>query len=498
MGVSPRGALGRFGDRVWLRRLGWATLVANVGIVLTGGAVRLTASGLGCPTWPRCTDESFTPHGALDFHSAIEFGNRTLTFVLAAIAVATFVTAWQSGRRDLRVLALWLGLGVPAQALVGGLTVHDGPEPVDRLVPPARVPGDHQPRRALPPPHRRPGCHGAPTRLAPRAVLAWTTYAVTWVVLYLGTVVTGSGPHAGDVDVPRNGLDPLLLSQLHADFVFLLVGLTVALVIVHPSRATWTLLGVELAQGLVGFVQYFNDLPVVLVGFHLLGAALIAAASTWMVIVWVRPLFQPGATRRCDGMCPVADHRRGGLMLRTASRRGGQALVVATLLLATGCGTTEPEPVEALEPIVPADLCALVPADLREGLIFNANNSDTGNPTAACSLRSPDNAKTQVRAVVTWVQLNEEYSADEVLDSQCRSIDPQEFRMQDGFTAEGAERACAGSGTVNGADSASMAALTDREVITVRLDYEPKGKESAMTVGKQMMEGVISAMAGKP
>ena len=91
--------------------------------MLTGGAVRLTASGLGCPTWPRCTDESFTPHGALDFHSAIEFGNRTLTFVLAAIAVATFVTAWQSGRRDLRVLALWLGLGVPAQALVGGLTV---------------------------------------------------------------------------------------------------------------------------------------------------------------------------------------------------------------------------------------------------------------------------------------------------------------------------------------------------------------------------------------
>ena len=91
--------------------------------MLTGGAVRLTASGLGCPTWPRCTDESFTPHGALDFHSAIEFGNRTLTFVLAAIAVATFVTAWQSGRRDLRVLALWLGLGIPAQALVGGLTV---------------------------------------------------------------------------------------------------------------------------------------------------------------------------------------------------------------------------------------------------------------------------------------------------------------------------------------------------------------------------------------
>ena len=83
-------------------RLGWATLVANIGLVVTGGAVRLTASGLGCPTWPRCTEESFTPHGELDLHSAIEFGNRMLTFVLAAIAILMFVAAWQTRRRDLR------------------------------------------------------------------------------------------------------------------------------------------------------------------------------------------------------------------------------------------------------------------------------------------------------------------------------------------------------------------------------------------------------------
>ena len=91
--------------------------------MLTGGAVRLTGSGLGCPTWPRCTDRSFTPHGALDYHSAIEFGNRTLTFVLTAIAIVTFVSAWQSGRSDLRRLALLLGLSVPAQAVLGGITV---------------------------------------------------------------------------------------------------------------------------------------------------------------------------------------------------------------------------------------------------------------------------------------------------------------------------------------------------------------------------------------
>ena len=97
------------------------------------------------------------------------------------------------------------------------------------------------------------------------------------------TVVTGSGPHAGDVDAPRNGLDPLQVSQLHADVVFLLVGLTVALVIVHPSRTTWTLLGVELAQGLVGFVQYFTDLPILLVLLHMLGAVLTAAYTARLV-----------------------------------------------------------------------------------------------------------------------------------------------------------------------------------------------------------------------
>ncbi len=183
-------------------------------------------------------------------------------------------------------------------------------------------------------------------------------------------------------------------------------------------------------------------------------------------------------------------------MLRTASRRGGLAVVLATLLLTAGCGSSKPQAVEPLEPVVPADLCATVPADLREGLIANANNSETGNPTAACSMRTPDNAKNKVRAVVTWVELNEEYSADEVLDSQCSAIDPKEFRIQDGFSAKGAQRACAGSGTVKGADSASIAALTDREVITVRLDYEPKGKQPAMTAGKQMLEGVISSMAG--
>jgi hypothetical protein len=185
-------------------------------------------------------------------------------------------------------------------------------------------------------------------------------------------------------------------------------------------------------------------------------------------------------------------------MLRSASRRGRLAVVAATLLLTAGCGgDPQPDAVQPLEPVVPADLCATVPKDLREGLIVNANNSETGNPTAACSMRSEDGAKTQVTAVVTWVQLNEDYSAEEVLDSQCRAIDPQEFQKQDGFSVEGAIRACAGTGKAKGADSASMAAMSDREVITVRLDYEPKGKQPALTVGKQMLEGVLGTLSGK-
>jgi cytochrome c oxidase assembly protein subunit 15 len=269
-----------------------ASLVANIGIVLTGGVVRLTGSGLGCPTWPRCTDESFVPHRALGVHSAIEFGNRMLTFVVAAVAVATFVLAWRYGRPAVLRLAFLLALGVPAQAVIGGVTVLTDLNPwivsLHLLVSLAMVglavtllrrlgEGDGPPRPTVPP----------GTRWLVRGV-----FAVGWVVLYVGTVVTGSGPHAGDAAAPRNGLDPRVLSQLHADVVFLLLGLTVAIVLVlrttdapaTASRAALTLLAVELAQGVVGFVQYFTDLPVVLVAIHLLGAALVSASLTWLLV----------------------------------------------------------------------------------------------------------------------------------------------------------------------------------------------------------------------
>ncbi|WP_341242169.1 COX15/CtaA family protein, partial [uncultured Nocardioides sp.] len=267
------------------RWAGWASVVANIGIVVTGGAVRLTGSGLGCPTWPRCTDESFTPHGELEFHSAIEFGNRLLTFVLVAVAVLLFVAALRTGRRELVRLSVLLGLGIPMQAVIGGITVLTDLnswivslhlllslglvalsvrflQVLDRPVPPAR---------------------------GPAVALAWGVVATAWVVFYLGTIVTGAGPHAGDAATERNGLDPAQWSQLHADAVFLLLGLTIGLVVTllvqrapRPAvQAALVLLGLELAQGTIGFVQYFTDLPVLLVGLHLLGAAVLSASVTW-------------------------------------------------------------------------------------------------------------------------------------------------------------------------------------------------------------------------
>lgn len=277
-----------------LRLLAWATMISNCLLVVTGGAVRLTGSGLGCPTWPQCTEESFTPHGAMSFNAAVEFGNRMLTFVLAGVAVLTFVAAFQAARRtgrsELRTVALVLGLGVPAQAVIGGITVLTDLNPwvvsFHLLCSLAIIALAVVFLRMLDSP--LPGVSAARAAVG----LAWATAAACALVLYLGTVVTGSGPHAGDEEAPRNGLDPLQLSQLHADVVFLFVGLTIGLYFVlratgarpEALEAVRMLFVVEIAQGAIGFVQYFTDLPVVLVGFHMLGAALITATMTWTVL----------------------------------------------------------------------------------------------------------------------------------------------------------------------------------------------------------------------
>ena len=273
----------------WLRRLAWATLVANIGIVVTGGVVRLTSSGLGCPSWPKCTDESLVPHDELGIHGAIEFGNRTLFVVLAGIALAMFLEARRSGRRDIAAMALVIGLVVPAQAVIGGVSVLTDLNPwvvsVHMLVSLAII--AIAVRLVLSVDEPLPPAVGGPL-----TGLAWSTFAAAWAVLYVGTVVTGSGPHAGDAEAVRNGLDPRTVSHLHADLVFLFVGLTIGLLFAllatgarpRARRAVVVLIAVELAQGAIGFVQYATDLPEILVGLHLLGAALVSACVAWALL----------------------------------------------------------------------------------------------------------------------------------------------------------------------------------------------------------------------
>jgi heme a synthase len=265
-------------------RLALANAVANGAIVVTGGAVRLTGSGLGCPTWPRCTDESFVATPELAGHGVIEFGNRLLTFVLAAVAIATVVAVFRSTRRDLRGLAVLAFLGIPAQALLGGVTVLTGLNPwtvaAHFLVSSVLV----AVTTVLWLRSREPGVGQLLVR-RPFALLVTGIGVATAAVLVLGTVVTGSGPHSGDPGAGRTGFDPELVSQLHADSVFLLLGLTIALLVaLHATdspgrlkRAARDLLVVQLAQGVVGYVQYFTDLPIALVLLHMLGAVLVTA-----------------------------------------------------------------------------------------------------------------------------------------------------------------------------------------------------------------------------
>lgn len=282
---------------VWVRRLAAASVVTNCGIVVTGAAVRLTASGLGCPTVPYCTEQSFTPTPELGVHGVIEYTNRTLTGVIGVVALATLIAVLldRPRRRDLIGPAVALLVGIPAQALLGAITVRTGLNPWTVaghlllsliLIAVAVV----LQRRSRERPGPTVAVVPAPLRLLARALLV-----VVAAVLVVGTAVTGTGPHAGDPDSPRMGFDLAVVSQLHADLVMLLIGMTVALwaallAIGAPSRvhrAALTLLVVELGQGLIGFVQYFTDLPVLLVGFHLLGATLVQV-SAWRVYLRMR------------------------------------------------------------------------------------------------------------------------------------------------------------------------------------------------------------------
>lgn len=279
-----------------------ANLVLQILIIVTGGLVRLTGSGLGCPTWPQCVPGSFTPVAkqAEGWNSLVEFGNRLMTFVLAAAAVAVIVGArrFARDRRRFQLLAWVPLLGIVAQAVLGGIIVlaHLDPKTVSPhfLLSIALVAYSAW---LL---HRYDHSDG-PYRLAVHRVihrLTLVTAAVGAVVVVLGTAVTGSGPHSGDADEPvRFGFDPRATSWLHADSVMLFTGLVVAVLVAATVSAVpwafrrmWALtLGLSVAQGLIGYLQFFTGLPIVLVTVHLLGSALLTVAVTYGVLYGREP-----------------------------------------------------------------------------------------------------------------------------------------------------------------------------------------------------------------
>lgn len=279
-------------------------LIVQTGIIITGGLVRLTGSGLGCPTWPQCTSTSLTPVStqAEGFHRFIEFGNRTLTFLLLVFAIATLigVFAWsrkqaQSGSNP-RTKLVWLAtiplLGTVAQAVVGGITVITGLNPayvgVHFLLSAALM------AASLALVIRTKESADKPVRLLIHPAirkLSWLVVAVGVLVLTLGTVVTGSGPHSGDPDVehrlPFNVQD---VAWLHADavllFLGLIVGLVVALIVSNAPKPiqtrAWILVAACLVQGFIGYTQYFLAVPWVLVMLHLFGAC-----AVWLALLAV-------------------------------------------------------------------------------------------------------------------------------------------------------------------------------------------------------------------
>lgn len=270
-----------------------ALLVAQSALVVTGGAVRLTKSGLGCPTWPECAPGSFLPsaHQAEDpLNIWIEFINRLLTFLLFAIAVAVVIWVLRSRRRDCRVLAIAQILGILGQGVVGGITVltqlHPAAVGSHFILSVALIAGAVAlSERAQGYPHR--GEVKAVARNIVRALVG-----LGLLVILLGIVVTGSGPHAGDISAPRFGFDIRVVAWLHADVVIAFLGLLVAyLLLLHSAPVisdsalarnrrseAWRIMAISLAQGAIGYTQYFLGVPELLVMAHLLGVVILWSA----------------------------------------------------------------------------------------------------------------------------------------------------------------------------------------------------------------------------
>jgi heme a synthase len=258
-------------------------------LVITGGAVRLTGSGLGCPTWPECSEGSFTPVATQiepEHQVWIEFGNRLLTFALLIAALAVVIEVLKTKRRDLRPLAAGQLIGILAQGALGGITVLTGLHPLTvaahLLLSMILIAGAASlySRRSGP-------IAKSKIKVTSLRIISGAHLAISFLVLVLGTLVTGSGPHAGDESAERFGFDIRNITVLHTDAVIFLMGLTIAYLVLPQvtmatKRAIVIFLGISLGQGAIGYIQYVTGVPEILVAFHLLGAVLFWIAA-WRI-----------------------------------------------------------------------------------------------------------------------------------------------------------------------------------------------------------------------
>jgi cytochrome c oxidase assembly protein subunit 15 len=280
--------------------MAWLSLIVNIGIVGTGGLVRLTGSGMGCETWPYCTAGSLIPTPELGIHGLIEFGNRTLTGVLVIVAALTFLAVLKQAprRTDLVRISFAIGLGIILQAVVGGVTVwlHLHPSIVGfhYLLSAALV------ALATVLVYRVCTVPGPRERAVPSwyAMLTHLTSAAVAVTVVIGILLTGSGPHAGDDAAARNGLDPILWQHIHAWPGYVTFGLTILLLIgafrtpadLRLRQSVALLLVVELVQIGVGLWQARTGLPIVLVNIHMVLAVGLVAAMTSVILHLKRPV----------------------------------------------------------------------------------------------------------------------------------------------------------------------------------------------------------------
>ncbi|HEY8526521.1 MAG TPA: COX15/CtaA family protein [Acidimicrobiales bacterium] len=275
------------------RRITLITLISLVAIIVVGATVRLTDSGLGCNSWPGCESDSLTPHSASDFHGMVEFINRLVNGVVIVITVAAVLGArrLRAERPDLYRWSLGLPVWVLGNAVVGGMVVLLHLDPVsvmghflvslgavwNAVVLYTRA---HEPRAAS----RRPQAVGTVVTACRLLLVAAT------VVMVTGTIVTGSGPHAGDERADRLDFVVADVARIHGIAVMLFLGLTLAVLAMARrgdaapvvGRRLNELLTVLVAQGAIGYLQYFNGVPALLVGFHVLGAAVL-----WVAVVRV-------------------------------------------------------------------------------------------------------------------------------------------------------------------------------------------------------------------